>query len=441
MTSSRSPSPTQERIETKPQPLEIKSVVARHIVVNSEEEKIRCVYELQIRVCAKTNRTTRFTHADWIKLKLKLKLKNRVESVSSLKYNGTKSCNRRLCRTILFVVCGVSAISLCYLNAELFGQYFDYAVEQFPHFWFGIILICAFVVIIVDITRKVILPSKTLLEFHESQAPQIKDELKRMIAKNSGCDNETIAEFLEISNHSLGGNPQIYSPIIHKEGYVMFKQFSKRIYKKNRRSGVRLDCGIARCSFELGCRKRWHKRWAVLTNSSVALFKRLNDDKPTDVMLFDASFHCLRRDQGDNVVIVSGSNWVMEMKLKSEDESKRWHRTLTHVATHLGEWTRDHRFGSYAPVRRARSKRNVVSKESFRRMSYARWILNGSSYYRSVVQALRAAEKEVFITGWFLSPEVQLLRKASGDDEDLTLVDLVREIASNGVKVYVVFER
>ena len=117
----------------------------------------------------------RFTHADWIKLKLKLKLKNRVESVSSLKYNETKSCQRRLCRTILFIVCGVSA-TLCYLNAELFGQYLpcSRAIPTFLVWYhFDMYVRCH--------NRryncKVILPSKTLLEFHESQAPQIKDEL------------------------------------------------------------------------------------------------------------------------------------------------------------------------------------------------------------------------------------------------------------------------
>ncbi|CAF3899169.1 unnamed protein product [Rotaria sp. Silwood1] len=53
----------------------------------------------------------------------------------------------------------------------------------------------------------------------------------------------------------------------------------------------------------------------------------------------------------------------------------------------------------------------------------------------AVVKALLIAKEEVFITDWWLSPEVMLIRPT--DDETFRLDNILGRIADAGVRVYV----
>ncbi|CAF3006931.1 unnamed protein product [Rotaria sp. Silwood2] len=78
------------------------------------------------------------------------------------------------------------------------------------------------------------------------------------------------------------------------------------------------------------------------------------------------------------------------------------------------------RFNSYAPIR-----------ENQR----AHWFINGKSYMKAVARALLTAKEEVFITDWWLSPEIMMIRPT--EDETYRLDNLLATVAAKGVRVYV----
>lgn len=53
------------------------------------------------------------------------------------------------------------------------------------------------------------------------------------------------------------------------------------------------------------------------------------------------------------------------------------------------------RYNSFAPVRDD---------------SYAKWFVDGSDYMESIADSIESAKEEIFITGFFLSPEIYLKR-------------------------------
>ena len=101
-----------------------------------------------------------------------------------------------------------------------------------------------------------------------------------MIAKNS-MHNEMIAEFLEISNHSLEETLKLILLFTRKD--TSCSNSSANVFtRKIVYSCQGLDCGIA-YAIELDV-ENVNKR---CSSQYIALFKRFNDDKPTDAMLFD----------------------------------------------------------------------------------------------------------------------------------------------------------
>ena len=53
--------------------------------------------------------------------------------------------------------------------------------------------------------------------------------------------------------------------------------------------------------------------------------------------------------------------------------------------------------------------------------------INGKSYMEAVAKALLTAKEEIFITDWWLSPEIMMIRPS--DDESFRLDNLLGRIA------------
>ena len=60
--------------------------------------------------------------------------------------------------------------------------------------------------------------------------------------------------------------------------------------------------------------------------------------------------------------------------------------------------------------------------------------MDGATYYHAVAEALRGAQRSIFIAGWYVTADLHL--KRPGNDED-RLCDILKERAEAGVEVYV----
>jgi phospholipase D1/2 len=85
------------------------------------------------------------------------------------------------------------------------------------------------------------------------------------------------------------------------------------------------------------------------------------------------------------------------------------------------------RFGSFSPIRKGQAK----------------WYTDGEHYYDDVCKAIWSARNTVYITDWWLSPELYLLRPVNMDESTLknreTRLDLVlKSVADRGVAVMII---
>jgi phospholipase D1/2 len=66
--------------------------------------------------------------------------------------------------------------------------------------------------------------------------------------------------------------------------------------------------------------------------------------------------------------------------------------------------------------------------------------VDGAEYFADAYEALKAAKEEVFITGWWVSPEMYLKRPVGGrhtKNQESRLDRILNDIASRGVRVYI----
>uniref|UniRef100_A0A670IPG4 Phospholipase n=1 Tax=Podarcis muralis TaxID=64176 RepID=A0A670IPG4_PODMU len=80
-----------------------------------------------------------------------------------------------------------------------------------------------------------------------------------------------------------------------------------------------------------------------------------------------------------------------------------------------------HRFGSYAAV-----QENTLAK----------WYVNAKGYFEDVANAMEAAKEEIFITDWWLSPEI-FMKRPVVEGNRWRLDCVLRRKAQQGVKIFV----
>lgn len=82
------------------------------------------------------------------------------------------------------------------------------------------------------------------------------------------------------------------------------------------------------------------------------------------------------------------------------------------------------RYGSFAPIRE-----NCKCE----------WFIDGQSYFEAVYLYLSYAKYEVFITDWWLSPELYLRRPIGKSKNQETRIDnVLKRLAENNVKIYII---
>ncbi|KAA8581970.1 hypothetical protein FQN60_008710, partial [Etheostoma spectabile] len=116
------------------------------------------------------------------------------------------------------------------------------------------------------------------------------------------------------------------------------------------------------------------------------------------------------------------SKRTLVFKCSSYRHARWWGQSIeSFVRNHGKAFLRDHRCGSFA-----QEQENIPAK----------WYVNGKTYMEDVADALEEAKEEIFITDWWLSPEIFLKRPVVEGNRwrlDCTL----KRKAQQGVRVFV----
>ncbi len=230
-----------------------------------------------------------------------------------------------------------------------------------------------------------------------------------------------LCEFFEFSGMSLVRQEQGTKL---KEGYLRNRTFEAP--KQNKSGWLRYLVFFEWWPSWLK-RRRYQTKWFVLRPSYLMYLEHLDQSLPSDVLLFDPHFRIeieneLTRSflKPFRVTIRNGSKFL-EVRPENNTQMPYWLAQLGDLSM-KSPWARAHRFGSFAPIRTGCS---------------IKWLVDGEAYFGSLYTALLEAKREIFIHGWWLSPEIYLLRPGAENPQS-RLDRLLLAKAQEGVKIHIV---
>uniref|UniRef100_H2Z4U1 Phospholipase n=1 Tax=Ciona savignyi TaxID=51511 RepID=H2Z4U1_CIOSA len=241
----------------------------------------------------------------------------------------------------------------------------------------------------------------------ENRKEQLNLYLKSMLRSRMYRGHTATFEFFDLNFFSFKINARIQTT----EGVI------------NKRSGghkISLDL-CARCCNIHDIRIKWRTRWFVVKDTFLAYLDP-TQDKIKGVLLFDAVLNVLHQAPSSKLVI-SNISRSLNVDCWTDRQAIDWKRAIEHSYNNLcdGLTSPDIRHSSFAPPRED---------------CYAHWFVDGRSYFEAVADAIEAAREEVYITDWWLTPEIYMKRPITHGDY-WRLDKLLKRKAAEGVKIYV----
>ncbi|KAF3703833.1 Phospholipase D1 [Channa argus] len=240
-----------------------------------------------------------------------------------------------------------------------------------------------------------------------SRRKQLEDYLNNLLKMPMYRNYHATMEFIDVSQlsfiHDLGPKGL--------EGMVL------------KRSGGHRIPGINCCGRSKMC-YRWSKRWLVVKDSFL-LYMKPDSGAISFVMLADKEFD-IKMDFKDtdtkHGVRIDSLSRSLVLKCSSYRHARWWGQAIEgFIRKHGSVFMKDHRFGSFA-----REEENIPAK----------WYVNGRMYMEDVADALEAAKEEIFITDWWLSPEI-FLKRPVVEGNRWRLDCILKRKAQQGVRVFV----
>ncbi|XP_027021832.2 phospholipase D1 isoform X3 [Tachysurus fulvidraco] len=240
-----------------------------------------------------------------------------------------------------------------------------------------------------------------------SRKMQLEDYLKNILKKTLYRNHPATLEFLEVSQISFIeelGPKGIEGMILKKSGGNTFP--------------VCYWCGSNSVCY------RWSRRWLVVKDSFV-LYMKPKDGQVGTVILYDKGFHIKIGTEETGVrhgVTIENLCRALTIKCSTYRQAHWWGHSIDEFVQRFGQdFLRENRHGSFAPVREN---------------TKAQWFVNAAGYFDAIADALEGAKEEIFITAWWLSPEI-FLKRPVVDGNTWRLDHVLKRKAEQGVKICV----
>jgi phospholipase D1/2 len=240
----------------------------------------------------------------------------------------------------------------------------------------------------------------------KTQLEILEQYLTELVEQNDICNNEVFWEFLEVSVLSFCDVSKK-----RKEGYVD-KRTGGRVGNEKRWFNCTKYC------------KRLQRRWLIVRDNMVGYLSNHMKGSLHEVLMFKGKFEVLKgeADTGySDGILINTHNRKFYFRAGSEQKMIEWYSEIQN-AKNESEWQmEDHRFESSFPIRHN---------------NQCRWFVDAIYYFNEVCESLSRAKKEVFISAWWLSPELYLKRPSTKFGESQVL-EILGKLADRGVLVYI----
>ena len=247
-----------------------------------------------------------------------------------------------------------------------------------------------------------------LVEINNNTRPNQPEELKEAlrISKTSFLDNEEMKPF---------------------EGYA---------YKKAEPRILRTILKYVLFPIEYFFFSGWNKRWIVLKNDMICYLNNPNTIIGKNVYWFDEDIEI--KTEKDKILIIKNLSKTLVLKFDSKFERDIWKQEIElRIRNKQEEFFNNNIYNSFSYT-----KSNCEAK----------WFVDGHNYFCQLFEKLKYAKESVYITDWFLSPELALIRPLNYNDfidekkdykKNLDfsnvsrLMDIFYLLAKRGVKIYI----
>ena len=268
---------------------------------------------------------------------------------------------------------------------------------------------------LVDITSL-----EKMKEFGEFQLinniEMIKSEFNKLLQSSYFDNNMIINEFLNIGSSSFS---QYNNGIKPYEGWAMKKADPHCMRKVFGYICFCLEC----CIF-----KQYNERWIVLKDDMITYSNLSNSPGGKHVYFFDEEIKARR--VGKLIIKIINLSRVLELKFKSYFERELWKQEI------------EKRIDKFKNVIKV-NKYKAYTNEKIN--NFVHWFIDGKDYFNDLYEKLMEAKKSIFITDWWMSPEVWLKRPVIESDYTSffkknnmsRLMDVLEFKAKAGVKIYI----
>ncbi|XP_054436526.1 phospholipase D1 isoform X2 [Pteronotus mesoamericanus] len=236
---------------------------------------------------------------------------------------------------------------------------------------------------------------------------QLEDYLTKLLKMPMYRNYHATTEFLDISQlsfiHDLGPKGI--------EGMIMKRSGGHRIPGLN-------CCGQGRACY------RWSRRWLVVKDSFL-LYMKPDSGAIAFVLLVDKEFRIKvgkKETETKYGLRIDNLSRTLILKCNSYRHARWWAGAIEEfIQKHGTNFLKDHRFGSYAAV-----QENTLAK----------WYVNAKGYFEDIANAMEEAKEEIFITDWWLSPEI-FLKRPVVEGNRWRLDCILKRKAQEGVRIFI----
>jgi len=167
------------------------------------------------------------------------------------------------------------------------------------------------------------------------------------------------------------------------------------------------------------------KRWFILKDTYIVYLKLEHNKSVGYVMLCDRAFQVKKGIKAGayHGIEIKNLQRKLVFKCKSSQQQVEWYDKIVKMMNTTGNMFYNHNlltYGSYAPPRSNQK---------------CRWFVNAEAYMEGVMNGLNNAKEEIYITDWWMCPELFLKRPT--EDLQYRLDKILIKKAKEGVKVYV----
>uniref|UniRef100_A0A5F8GZV7 Phospholipase n=1 Tax=Monodelphis domestica TaxID=13616 RepID=A0A5F8GZV7_MONDO len=190
-----------------------------------------------------------------------------------------------------------------------------------------------------------------------------------------------------------------------------------------KRSGGHRIPGLNCCGHGRAC-YRWSKRWLIVKDSFL-LYMKPDSGAIAFVLLVDKEFSIkMGKKETDTKygLRIDNLSRTLILKCNSYRHARWWGGAIDEfIQKHGSNFLKEHRFGSYAAI-----QENTLAK----------WYVNAKGYFEDIANAMEEAKEEIFITDWWLSPEI-FLKRPVVEGNRWRLDYILKRKAQQGVRIFV----